>query len=167
MHEMNGLQKSVIGANPEINIERTRRKSLSPPVANRRKSASPPIAGQRRHNTSPRNHREMVHSSSAKPGQVICLKCGKYYSSKIKLRMHHMKRHSREMRLLIYLQNQSTGTRPPIGQLATIMSIRLSLVYNINSKVHFWINKERFKKLIRRKEAICRGTKANLTQVTR
>ena len=47
--------------------------------------------------------RGMVYSSSVRPGRQQCGKCGKYYSSKTKLRMHQMKKHSRELRLLVYI----------------------------------------------------------------
>ena len=53
--------------------------------------------------TPTRTTRGMVYSSSVRPGRQICQKCGKCYSSKTKLRMHQMKKHSRELRLLVYI----------------------------------------------------------------
>ena len=53
--------------------------------------------------TPTRTTRGMVYSSSVRPGRQMCQKCGKYYSSKTKLRMHQMKKHSRELRLLVYI----------------------------------------------------------------
>ena len=50
-----------------------------------------------------RRQRTLVHSSSARPGRVVCEQCGKFYSSKTKLRVHQMKRHSRELQLLLYI----------------------------------------------------------------
>ncbi|CAG5094947.1 Oidioi.mRNA.OKI2018_I69.XSR.g13957.t1.cds [Oikopleura dioica] len=60
----------------------------------------------RRSSSSHHHHpRQLVHQSSGRPGRLTCPDCGKFYSSKSKLRMHQMKKHSKnmEMHVLIYL----------------------------------------------------------------
>ena len=47
--------------------------------------------------------RRLIHTSSARPGRVICDECGKFYGTKAKLRLHQMKRHSRDLHFLLYI----------------------------------------------------------------
>lgn len=59
-----------------------------------------PVPTMARRNTTARR---LIHSSSTRPGVIQCDQCGKLYSSKTKLRVHQMKRHSRELHLLLYI----------------------------------------------------------------